>query len=80
MNIPQRNIPVQLQRKAHIHWYRGIPQPARHKEFRAEQALVQQMEVRAIAIPETPGCALLATFEIYASLSLRTPHNSFCTH
>ena len=50
------------------------------KEFRAEQALVQQMEVRAIAIPETPGCALLATFEIYASVSLRTPHNNFCTH
>ena len=50
------------------------------REFRAEQALVQQMEVRAIAVPETPGCALLASFEIFAAVNLQTPYNDFCTH
>ena len=46
-------------------------------EFREKQKLVRNMEVRAVAIK---CCATLAVFEIYAAMTLETPHNDFCTH
>ena len=46
-------------------------------EFREQQEIVRQMEVRAI---EIRCCTTLAVLEIYAAVNLRTPYNDFCTH
>ena len=47
------------------------------REFREQQEQVRGMEVRAVQITD---CNLLAVFEIYAAVNLRTPYNDFCTH
>ena len=45
--------------------------------FRQKQAVVRNMEVKAVAIED---CVVLAAFEIYAAVQLQTPYNYFCTH
>ena len=46
-------------------------------QFKEQQQLVRNMEVRAV---EIKCCVTLAVFEIYAAVQLQTPYNNFCTH
>ena len=46
-------------------------------QFKEQQKLVRNMEVRAVKIK---CCVILAAFEIYAAVELQTRYNSFCPH